>query len=418
MTNSRVFPFASTFLLLVLSVGLSTAQRAQPTVLLISFDGFRHDYIDKHDLKNFKAFRAGGVSAEGLIPCYPSLTFPNHYSIVTGMRPSSHGLVDNSFYDSLFNVSYTLSNREAVADPRFYGGKPLWTLARESGMKTASYYWVGSEISDAARRPDIYFPYDSKVKFKTQVDTVLAWIGKKDSERPRLITLYFSEPDHETHDTGPNSSESHAVLLKMDSLLGYLTQGLKKINTPVNTILVSDHGMSELVMRDETFVFVDELYDVATTKVRTVVSSTLTHLYIDDKATIDSMFTLLKAKEGRFKIYRKAELPKQLQYGHHYRIGDLVMIANPNHNIRRSDRKTYMERGKPGALFGVHGFDPLLVHDMRGIFLAQGPNIKKGQKLGLVRNIDVYPFIARILALKLPSIDGDPKALKKIYVGH
>jgi predicted AlkP superfamily pyrophosphatase or phosphodiesterase len=419
MINRRVFTFAAPiFFLLLAAATFATAQQAPPSVLLISFDGFRHDYIDKHDLKNFKAFRANGVSAEGLIPCYPSLTFPNHYSIVTGMRPANHGLVDNSFYDSAFNISYTIGNMAAVSDGRFYGGKPLWTLAREAGMKTASFFWVGSEIADPSRRPDITVPYDGKVSFKTRIDSVLAWLGRKDRERPRFISLYFSEPDHESHETGPNSPENIRVLQTMDSLLGYLSQGLKKIGAPVNTILVSDHGMSELVMADETFVFVDELYDVGSKKVRTVVSSTLAHLYIDDKKTLDSMYTLLKGKEDRFKVYRRNELPKQLQYGRHYRIGDLVMMANPAHNIRRSDRKTYMQRGKPGAFFGVHGFDPTMVADMRGLFLAQGPNLRKGEKLGLVRNIDIYPLVVRILGLKLPPIDGDPKALKKIYIGR
>src|ERR1041384_2111235 len=248
----------------------SIAQNSEPSVLLISFDGFRHDYIDKYDLKNFKTFRAKGSYSEGLIPCYPSLTFPNHYSIVTGMRPTTHGLVDNSFYDSALNLPYTISNREAVADGRFYGGVPLWTLAKKAGMKTASYFWVGSEISDPPRQPDKYFLYDAKVPFRTRVDSVLAWLNKKDSERPRLVTLYFSEPDHTSHETGPSSPETHAVLQKMDSVLGYLTDGLRKVKAPVNTIIVSDHGMAELVMEDETFVFLDELYDVRSKKIRTV----------------------------------------------------------------------------------------------------------------------------------------------------
>ncbi|MEJ0034166.1 MAG: ectonucleotide pyrophosphatase/phosphodiesterase [Bacteroidota bacterium] len=393
--------------------GASFAQQSNPSVLLVSFDGFRHDYIDKYDLKNFKAFRAKGSSAEGLIPCYPSLTFPNHYSIVTGLRPANHGLVDNSFYDSILNVQYSISNREVVQDPRFYGGTPLWTLAKQRGMKTASYFWVGSEVTDPSRRPDIYFLYDVKVPFKTRVDSVLKWLGRKDSERPRLVTLYFSEPDHTSHETGPNSTETHAVLMKLDSILGYLTEGLRKINAPVNTILVSDHGMSELVSQDETLVFLDELYDVKSKKIRTVVSSTLAHLYIDNKSTLDSMYNLLKSKESQFKVYKRNEIPKHLQYNH-YRLGDLVVISTPYHTIRLGDRKGNAQRWKPGSHFGVHGYDPGVVADVRGIFLAQGPQIKAGQKLGLVRNIDIYPLVARILGLPIPKIDGDPKALEGI----
>ena len=399
--------------LVCLVVSSSLAQNSEPSVLLISFDGFRHDYIDKHDLKNFKAFRAKGAYAEALIPCYPSLTFPNHYSIVTGMRPSTHGLVDNSFYDSALNKQYSISNREVVEDGRFYGGTPLWTLAKKSGLKTASYFWVGSEISDPSRQPDKYFLYDVKVPFKTRVDSVLAWLNKKDSERPRLVTLYFSEPDHTSHETGPNSGETHEVLLKMDSILGYLTQGLGKVKAPVNTIIVSDHGMAELTMEDETFVFLDELYDVRSKKIRTVLGSSQAHLYIDDKHTLDSMYTLLKSKEKQFTVYRRKELPKHLQYDH-YRIGDLVMMAAPKHVVRLADRKANAQKMEKGSRFGVHGYDPTVVTDVRGIFLAQGPQIKQGEKLGLVRNIDVYPLVARILGLTIPKIDGDPKALEKI----
>jgi predicted AlkP superfamily pyrophosphatase or phosphodiesterase len=399
--------------LTILLSGSSLAQNSGPTVVLISFDGFRHDYIDKHDLKNFKSFRAKGAYAEALIPCYPSLTFPNHYSIVTGMRPASHGLVDNSFYDSALNLQYSISNREMVADGRFYGGIPLWTLARRSGLKTASYFWVGSEVSDPSRQPDKYFLYDVKVPFRTRIDSVLTWLNQKDSERPRLVTLYFSEPDHTSHETGPDSPETHAVLVKMDSVLGYLMQGLGKVKAPVNTIIVSDHGMAELTTEDETFVFLDELYDVHSKKIRTVSGNAQAHLYIDDKHTLDSMYALLKSNEGKFKVYKRSELPKHLQYDH-YRIGDLVMMAAPAHAIRLADRKGHTEKMEKGSHFGVHGYDPALVTDVRGIFLAQGPQIKQGKKLGLVRNIDVYPLLARILGLPIPKIDGDPKALEKI----
>jgi alkaline phosphatase D len=204
------------------------------------------------------------------------------------------------------------------------------------------------------------------------------------------------------------------MLLKVDSVLGYLTEGLRKVNAPVNTILVSDHGMADLVMEDETFVFVDELYDVRSRKIRTVVSSSLAHLYIDDKPTLDSMYTLLKSKEGQYKVFRKKEMPKHLGYGNHYRIGDLVLMAAPAHTIRYADRKGNAKRMKKGSHFGVHGYDPTVVTDVRGIFLAQGPQIETGQKLGLVRNIDVYPLVARILGLTIPKIDGDPKALEKV----
>ncbi|HZY82390.1 MAG TPA: ectonucleotide pyrophosphatase/phosphodiesterase [Cyclobacteriaceae bacterium] len=399
---------------LLLLAGSSDAFAQSPaSVLLVSFDGFRHDYIDKHDLKNFKAFREGGASAKSLMPCYPSLTYANHYSIVTGMRPATNGLVDNNFYDSVSNVTYSQSNRAAVYDPQYYGGTALWTLAKRSGMKTASYFWVADEVKDKSIAPDVVYRYDGKVPFRTRVDSVLKWLNKNDKERPRLVTLYFSEPDHTGHDTGPDSPETHAALLMMDSVLGYLTDGLKKVKAPVNTILVSDHGMTELTREEKTFVYLDELYNVKSTKVKTVVSSALAHLYIDEKHTLDSMYALLKSKEDRFKVYKRKELPRHLQYDH-YRIGDLVLISEPTYYIRHSGRRPDTNESKH---FGVHGYDPTIVTDMHGIFLARGPQIKKGQRLDVVRNIDIYPLVCRILGLQVPKIDGDPKALEKVYNG-
>jgi predicted AlkP superfamily pyrophosphatase or phosphodiesterase len=406
--------------LLVLALGQvqpAACQDNSPAVLLVSFDGFRYDYIDQHDLKNFKKFRAAGAAAQGLVPCFPSSTFPNHYTLVTGLRPASHGLVDNSFYDSAFNVSYSQGNRAAVEDPRFYGGTALWTLAKATGLKTASYFWVGSEHTEEGKRPDRYFIYDEKVPFGSRVDSVLAWLRKEGSVRPRFVTLYFSEPDHTAHETGPRSEETGAVLLKMDSLLGALMTGLKALKSPVNTILVSDHGMTEVTVADSTFVFLDEIYDVRTRRFRTVVSSTLAHLYIDRSSTRDSMITILKARQTQYKVYRKEDLPIQWHYNH-YRTGDLVLVANPGHVIRHSNRATYYQRVKPGARVGVHGYDPTTVTEMRGIFLASGPQINEGLQLGLVNNVDIYPLLARILKLKSPPIDGDERALWNVYKGN
>jgi len=417
MATSFRRSFHPTLIILILCLRVpSLAQPGSPTVLLVSFDGMRFDYIDKHDLKNFKAFRAAGTAAEAIIPCYPSLTFPNHYSIVTGMRPGHHGLVDNNFYDSATSVTYSIRNRDAGADIRYYGGTPLWTLARLAGLKSASFFWVGSELSEPSARPDKFVKYDEKIPFRTRVDSVLAWLRLDAAERPRFITLYFWEPDHTSHDTGIESAETRAALLKMDSVLGYLMQGLAATSLPINTILVSDHGMSELTMADDTFVFLDELYDVKASRIRTVPSSTLAHLYINSRSATDSLYTLLKQKEKYFKVYKNTNLPADWHYNH-YRVGDIIIVAEPLHNIRLGNRQAFFQQAKQGSKFGVHGYDPAVVTDMRGIFMAQGPQIKKGVKLGLVRNIDIYPFLARILKLKLPEIDGDPRALQSLYNG-
>jgi predicted AlkP superfamily pyrophosphatase or phosphodiesterase len=409
------FPLSSWTIAILLLCRPQIYAQHEETVLLVSFDGFRNDYVERYNLPNFKAFAAAGTSAEGIVPCFPSLTFPNHYSIVTGLYPGHHGLVDNNFYDSALDIQYAIRNREAVEDARFYGGTPLWTLASRSGIQSASFFWVGSEVKDRSHGPDQFFIYDVNVPFRTRIDSVVAWLKLPAMKRPRMITLYFSEPDHTSHTSGPNAPATQQKLLQMDSLLGQLMKGIAETKVPVNTILVSDHGMSELTVNDETFTFLDEIYDVNSTKVRTVVSSTLAHLYADDPTVVDSMYQLLKAHEGKYKVYRKADLPKAWHY-QHYRVGDLLLVSEPYHYIRHSDRGAFKRSAPQGGKFGVHGYDPARVKDMYGLFMAQGPQIKKGKKLGLVRNIDVYPLIARILNLPLPKIDGDEKALRDVYV--
>ena len=172
------------------------AQQAAPYVILISFDGFRYDYVNNYNPPNFKAFIAKGSQAEAIIPSFPSKTFPNHYSLVTGLMPGHHGLVDNQFYDAPRNEWYGMRDKQRVSDPYYYGGVPLWQLAKENGMKSASFFWVGSELSDERRRPDYYFPFDDKIPPKVRINQALNWLKLSESERPHLITLYFSFPDH------------------------------------------------------------------------------------------------------------------------------------------------------------------------------------------------------------------------------
>jgi predicted AlkP superfamily pyrophosphatase or phosphodiesterase len=396
------------------SPSVFAVQEEVPYVILVSFDGFRHDYVEKLDLPNFKSFIKKGAKAKALIPCFPSLTFPNHYSIVTGLYPGNHGLVDNTFYDSASNTVYKMHEPEKVANPYYYGGKPLWQLARQHGLKSASYFWVGSEVSDPTLRPDYYYRYDESVPDQTRIDQVLAWLKLPEAERPRFIMLYFSIPDHQSHEFGPWGEETKKIVLHADSLLGNLMKAVRETDLPVNTILVSDHGLSELTVAPETFIFLDELLNINDTTIRITHARALTHFYVDDQAKADSLYQVLKKQEKNYTIFRKKELPASLHY-RNARVGDLVMVAKPFHSIIRAGRTALFQKEKPGRKFGVHGYDPAEVNDMLGIFYAQGPNIKAGSKIPAIPNIDIYPLIAEILGLKPPPIDGNPKTLKKIY---
>ena len=399
---------------LVTVPSLIAQQRSVPYVILISFDGFRHDYVKNFNPPNFKAFISKGSQAEAMLPSFPSKTFPNHYTIVTGLNPGHHGLVDNRFYDRRRHQMYGMRDKEKVIDPYFYGGVPLWQLAKQNGIKSASFFWVGSEMSEESRRPDYYFPFDDKVSPQARVDQVLAWLALPENERPHLITLYFSFPDHEGHLFGPNAEEARQAVLKADSLLGNLMKGVQSTKLPVNIILVSDHGMHELTVQRETFIFIDELINRKDTSVILANGGTQAHLYIFNKTKRDSVYTLLKSKEKDFRIYRKEDFPERWQYKVE-RVGDLLITAEPKHFLREANWDSYLEAAKMGSKFGEHGYDAGVVTDMKGIFYAQGPNIKPGQVIPVFHNIHVYPFIAAILGLPLPPIDGKAEVLKGIY---
>jgi predicted AlkP superfamily pyrophosphatase or phosphodiesterase len=404
--------FCLFFLLIVTS---SNAQKKNaPYVIMVSFDGFRYDYVKNFNPPNFKKFIAKGSQSEALIPSFPSKTFPNHYTLVTGLNPGNHGLVDNTFYDATRKEIYKMSDKVKVADPYYYGGVPLWELAKRNGIKSASYFWVGSEMSDEKRRPDYYFSFDDKVDPQKRVDQVIDWLKLPEADRPHMITLYFSFPDHEGHMYGPNSEETRHAVLRADTLLGNLMKGVSSTNLPVNVILVSDHGMHELTVEESTYIFIDELIDRKNPHVKMVNGGTQTHLYIADKHIRDSVYDVLKKNEKNYTVSKKEDYPAQWHY-QNARAGDLLVMANPYHYIREGARERFLKFAKIGSKEGGHGYDPGVMKDIRGIFYAQGPNIKSGITLAPFQNIHVYPFVAKILGLPLPVIDGKKDVLLRIY---
>jgi alkaline phosphatase D len=281
-------------------------------------------------------------------------------------------------------------------------------------MKSASYFWVGSEMSDESRRPDYYFRFDDTVDPASRVDQAINWLKLPEQERPHLITLYFSFPDHEGHTYGPRSEENRMAVLRADSLLGKLMSGVQSTYLPVNVILVSDHGMSELTVLEDTYIFIDELIDRKNPFVKLANGGTQTHLYISDRHKRDSVYTVLKNSEKNYHVLRKENFPARWNYQQD-RVGDLMVVATPGHYIREGSRARFLNSAKLGSKFGVHGFDPVEVADMRGIFYLQGPNIKSGITIAPFQNIHVYPLIAKILGLPLPPIDGKEEVLNKLY---
>ena len=199
---------------------------AEIPTILVSFDGMRYDYIEKTNTPNFDSLIKQGVRAKSLIPVFPSYTFPNHYSIATGCYADKHRIIANTFYSKILNKVYSMVNRETVQDSSFYGAEPLWITVQKNGLRSASYFWVGSEV--VGKTPSIYKNYDSGIDFTSRIDSVISWFNLPEEKRPDLALLYFNEPDHTGHKFGPESVDVKDIIVQNDQILGYL---LNQINT-------------------------------------------------------------------------------------------------------------------------------------------------------------------------------------------
>jgi predicted AlkP superfamily pyrophosphatase or phosphodiesterase len=384
----------------------SPAQQKKPYVILISADGFRHDFAEKYQAKNLLQLRKEGVTAAYMTPSFPSLTFPNHYTIVTGLYPAHHGLVDNSFFDFNRKQTYTMADKKMVADPYWYGGTPLWVLAEQQQMIAASFYWVASEAPIQQLPPTYHFIYNEKISIDARIEKVKQWLSLPEEKRPHFISFYFPEVDHAAHMYGPDSKETNEAVQFVDESIGRLHKVAAASGLPVNFVLVSDHGMAK-VDHEHTLPYPAS---IDTAKFLINNGSAVLQLYAKDVNAIPAMYEQLKKEAKDYDVYLKTEIPEKFHYqstdDYFNRIGDIILLAKAP--------KIFTKQGKPTSP-GKHGFDPTLP-DMRASFQAWGPAFKKGLKINGFENIHVYPMIATILGLKYDTskIDGKKEVLKRI----
>lgn len=383
----------------------SPAQQQKPYVILISADGFRYDLADKYHAGNLLRLRSKGVAAAYMQPSFPSLTFPNHYTLVTGMYPAHHGLVDNTFYDAQRQSLYNMSNKAAVADGSWYGGEPLWVLAEKNQMVSASFYWVASESAIQNVRPSYYYLYNEKIDISSRIQTVKNWLQLPPENRPHLITFYFSEVDHAEHTYGPDSPEAAAAVRFVDSSLGKLVAAVDSLQLPVNFIFVADHGMTKV----DTKASMPLPSAVDTSKFIVPWGDALVHLYAKNKKDILPAYRALKKEAVHYDVYLVDKTPLRWHYRAkddiYHRAGDMLLVPKPPFVFSIS-------RKEPTP--GKHGFDPA-VKDMRASFYAWGPAFKQHLQIPGFENVHVYPLIAHILGLPVNhTIDGRLSVLKPI----
>lgn len=394
---------------IVVSDRINNAEAMQkPYVIMISADGFRYDYAKKYNAQNLLKYSNQGIQAKGMIPSYPSITFPNHWTLITGLYPSHHGLIDNFFYDYQRKEAYAMSNRQNAEDGSWYGGTPLWSLAEKQGTISASLQWVGSASDAGGMRPTYYYPYHEKFTPSEKVDKVINWLKLPEDKRPHFISLYFPEVDGAGHRFGPDTKETEVAVHLVDNAIGELVQKVNQLGLKnVNFIFVSDHGMVK-VDRENPLEIPQMPFDK--NRFDYYNSQTLLRVYVKNPDEVKSVYKELKAsKTGDYEVYLDKKLPKYLHFAtkddRYNRIGQILLIPKAP--------KIFLERDKRTSV-GKHGYNPKIVPEMKATFFAWGPNFNNNLIIDEFENINVYPLVAEILGLKITQpIDGKLKVLKE-----
>lgn len=384
----------------------------RPTVILISLDGFRFDYLEKYEPPNLKSLAREGVQAKWMIPSFPTKTFPNHYTIATGLYPQNHGIVENNVFDKGFNATFTMGNRAEVQNSRWWFGEPIWITAEKQGQSAAPLFWPGSEAEIAGARPTYWKPYDGKMTSEARVDTVLSWLDLPPGERPTFLSLYFSDVDSAGHDFSPDAVETRDAVIKVDSDLGRLIDGLKArgIFAQVNLIIVSDHGMA--TQDPNNVIILDELFDTNLAE-KVLWTSEIVSVF-PKPGKEDAIYETLQGKlPPQAKVYRKAEMAARFHYSNSPRIASLLVLPEEGWTLSTRERFDEMKsRNRQNGMRGGHGYDNEL-QSMRAIFIAHGSAFKKGTVIEPFENVQVYNVMTRILGLTPAPNDGNDSVAKE-----
>ena len=380
----------------------STWAQNQHYLVLVSLDGFRWDYAKRDNATHLLALGKAGVWAPvGMIPSYPSLTFPNHYTLVTGLYPEHNGIVANSFLDPYHSARYSMYDTQATHNGAWYGGVPLWSLAESQGMRTACLLWVACEAKIAGFRPSYYATFDEETQAtpkgeQARIDDTVTLLHLPAADRPHFIAIYFSEPDHEGHEYGPDARETREAALRMDALVGKLRDALAATNLPIDLVVVSDHGM---VKSRGGWINLDQFADLS--GFETVGDL----LYGKTEEDRERVYNQLKHVSSQFMVYRRKDVPAALNYDQNEREGDPVIVATGPFAIRAHAPVATAPSHPPTS--GMHGFDPHLLPEMKASFFAAGPDLRVGRTVAPFDNVNLYPWMAHLLGLNPPKTDGN-----------
>jgi predicted AlkP superfamily pyrophosphatase or phosphodiesterase len=373
-------------------------------VILVSLDGFRWDYPDRGVTPSLERLIAEGVRAVALVPSFTTKTFPNHYTLVTGLYPDHHGIVANNFWDPVIGERFSVYDRDKVRDARWWGGEPVWLAAERAGLTTAPMFWPGSEAPIGGLHASHWLPYDGTMFNDSRVDWVLSLLDLPLDQRPVFLTLYFSDADDAGHAKGPDSDAMDLAIQEVDQAVGRLLAGIdaRDLWNLVNIIVVSDHGM--IPVREDQVVFLDDYIDLSTVDVADWNPVAAVWPGPGDE---ESVYEALSAAHPRMKVYRRGEFPAHLHYGTSQRVAPVTAVADPGWSITS---RSYFNETPERFSGGSHGFDSA-AGDMHGIFIAAGPAFRPGMRTEAIENIHVYSLIMEILGLPPAPSDGSLEAV-------
>jgi predicted AlkP superfamily pyrophosphatase or phosphodiesterase len=394
---------------LVLSLVSCTHSSLEPSLsdtgplILISIDGLHPDYLDRVSTPAIDQLIAGGVQAQWMETVFPSFTFPSHYSIVTGLYPSQHGIVANRMRDPETDAIFTLKDSAQVRDSFWWGGEPIWVTAERQGLTAATLFWPGSEAEIAGHRPTHWLEYQHKLAHSARIQQVLAWIDQ--AQRPDVITLYFSSVDSMGHSHGPSSVQVDAALRDVDAHIGLLLDGLAQRNLlgHAHILLVSDHGMAEVA--EERTVFLDDYIDLDRLQ-----SSLLgpVGFFWPDEDEIEDVISILKNAHPKMTIARPQDLPERFHFEGHRRIPPLLALADDGWLISHRDPN----RPYADAL-GAHGYDSELP-SMRTVFIARSPLITPNTLIPPMSVLDIYPLMVHLLGIQPAKNEGNLSVFRPV----
>ncbi len=389
------------------------AQAPEQTTILISIDGMPADMLGTGATPTVDAIAAEGVRARWMNPSQPTMTFPNHYTLVTGLRPDRHGIVHNRMTDP--ELGRFVSKEQASAtDGRWWGGEPIWATLQKQGGIAATMFWPGSEARIAGELPRYRRSFDGSVPAQARTDQVLAWLDLPAAQRPRLLTLYFEQYDATAHELGARAPGSMAALRAIDAAIARLREGLRArgLLATTNLVILSDHGMAD-VPRTQWLWLEDVLdtrhYDVVWWGTFLGLRPKPGQTEIVERAFIDAP---AQGDSRRFRCWRRGETPADWHFGQHRRVPPIVCQMNTGWAMLSRE-----QRVPEGEVRGEHGF-AMDDATMRSVFVAQGPALCRGVQLAPFENVDIYPLLAHLLQVRPADSDGSLDALRPALRGE